>query len=81
MRTVKRFTEHIDRLEAEESLLMAERMGVGTGAISDQAHWSRIVGGWRDAALPDGHQPPAARPTTGDLAAMGIKVIAQPREG
>lgn len=60
------------RLEAEESLLAAQRASVGSGTLkADDA--KAIVRRWTEAARPD-RRPQAADP--GALAAIGIGVQA-----
>jgi hypothetical protein len=63
------------RLTAEESLLMRERVAIGTGAYgADDAR--RIVNRWQQQmAGESAARPVIAKATPADLAALGIEVV------
>jgi hypothetical protein len=73
---VRAYLDEIDALTAEESLMWAERLAVGTGAAgTGQAR--AALARWRRAASREPGTQPAPSPTV--LAASGIRVIPERR--
>jgi hypothetical protein len=74
IRIVRDFAEMLPRLQAEESLLTADRVALGAGTLKQDA--ARELGRrWERATRDPGARDSRARVklTPGDLAAMGIR--------
>ena len=74
MSVVRAHIEMMNRLQAEEAMLNATQIGVGTGAMEksdSKAAWSR----WTRAASEPMQRDAVQRATPAALAAMGIAVV------